>query len=283
MAATETRHGLLTGLVVTRDGWPIPHAVITVIDATGGQAGRSTVAPDGSFTVPGLPAGTYTVIAAAAGHTPQARTGVVTCTEPVELGRLVLTNAGGAALPTPGCWYVDPIHSRISATAVHLGFAKIHGRFREFTGTLQVAQPLEHSSVEVVIAAASIDTDNADRDTHLRSPDFLDVATFPEIRYTGRGLTVLRDNSWTLEGRLTMKDVTRPVPLQVSYLGVGQDPWGGTRAGFSAVTQLDRDHFGMIWNQSLLVGVFAVGRTLRIAIDAEAVHQQPTAPGPAGD
>jgi polyisoprenoid-binding protein YceI len=199
---------------------------------------------------------------------------VINGTESVALGRLVLTQAGTTALPAPGCWYIDPIHSRISATAVHLGFAKIHGRFREFTGTINVARPLERSSVEVVIAAASIDTDNPDRDAHLRSADFLDVAAYPEIRYIGRGLTRLTDTDWTLAGQLSMKNLTRPVPLHVSYLGSGPDGWGGTRAGFSASTQLDRDHFGMIWNQSLLAGVFAVGRTLRITIDVEAVDGQ---------
>jgi len=273
MAATELG-GVLTGMVATRDGWPVPHAVVTVVDATGAQSARTTVSHDGHFTVAGLGPGTYTVITAAAGHDPLARTGLVNGAGPVDMGRVVLTAIGVAVPPSPGTWHIDPIHSTVAATAVHLGFAKIHGRFRRFSGTLTVADPLEHSSVDVLIDAASIDTDNADRDTHLRSPDFLDVNAFPQIRYTGHRLTTPRPDIWHLDGRLTLKSVTQPVALNIDYLGTGAGPLDDIRAGFHASTQLDRDQFGMIWNQSLLAGVFAVGRTLRITIDVEAVYQQ---------
>ncbi|MCA1674218.1 MAG: YceI family protein [Actinobacteria bacterium] len=275
MASSAADRSVLIGTVVTPDGWPVPHAVVTVVDQTGSQTGRSPVGHDGRFAVEGLQPGAYTVITTAAGHAPQARTRLINGTGPVDLGRLVLSRVGGTVLPIPGTWHIDPIHSTISATAVHIGFAKIHGRFREFAGTLTVAEPLEDSSIDVLIDAASIDTDNADRDAHLRSPDFLDVAVFPQIHYTGQGPTVLRPDSWQLAGELTMKNVTRPVPLQVNYLGTGDGPFGDTRAGFHVSTQLDRDQFGILWNQSLLAGVFAVGRTLRVTIDIEAVYQQP--------
>jgi YceI-like domain len=124
-------------------------------------------------------------------HDPQARTGLVNGAGSVDLGRLVLSQIGAAALPTPGTWQIDPTHSTVATTAVHVGFAKIHGRFRKFSGTLTVAHPMELSSVDVIIEAASIDTDNPDRDAHLRSPDFLHVQAFPQIRYTGHRLTLL--------------------------------------------------------------------------------------------
>jgi polyisoprenoid-binding protein YceI len=272
---TDVGRAVLTGTVVTPDGWPVPHAVVTVVGATGIQSGRATVDHDGRFAVGGLSTGAYTVITAAAGHAPQACARLINGSGRVELGRLVLAPVSGTVLPTPGTWHIDPIHSSITATIAHLGFAKIHGRFRDFAGTLTVADPLEHSSVDVVIDAASIDTDNADRDAHLRSPDFLDVAVFPQIRYTGHRPTVLRPNSWQLDGELTMKTVTRTVPLQITYLGTGNGPMGDIRAGFNITAQLDRDHFGIIWNVSLLAGALAVGRTMRITIDIEAVYQQP--------
>ncbi len=275
MASTDVAGTVLTGTVVTRDGWPVPHAVVTIIDEKGLQSGRSAVSQDGSFAVTGLAPGTYNVITAAAGHAPQARIRRVNGVGPVDLGRLVIGQRGGTVPPAPGIWQIDPTHSTVSATAVHLGFAKIHGRFRDFGGTLSVADPLENSSVEVIIDAASIDTDNADRDAHLRSADFLDVEAFPQIRYTGNRLTVLEPDTWALDGELTMKSVTRPVPLHINYLGTGDGPMNDIRVGFHVTAQLDRDQFGMIWNLSLLAGVLAVGRTMRITIDLEAVYQQP--------
>jgi polyisoprenoid-binding protein YceI len=271
MATGELVGGVITGTVVTRDGWPVEHAVVTVVDATGTQSGRTAVGHDGHFAVAGLGPGSYTVITAAVGHDPQAHTGMVNGAGPVDLGRLVLPRAGITAPVRPGIWQIDPAHSTVAATAVHLGFAKVHGRFRTFAGTLTVADPLELSSVDVIIEAASIDTDNPDRDAHLRSPDFLDVAAFPQIRYTGHRLTVLSPDSWQLNGRLTLKSVTQPVRLDVKYLGTGAGLADDIRAGFEASTQLDREEFGMIWNQSLLAGVFTVGRTLRVTIDVEAV------------
>ncbi|MGH3764349.1 MAG: YceI family protein [Pseudonocardiaceae bacterium] len=272
--ATGEGGGVITGTVVTRDGWPVEHAIVTVVDATGTQSGRTVAGHDGHFAVAGLGPGSYTVITAAVGHDPQARTGQVNGAGPVDLGRLVLSRAGATALPRPGTWQIDPVHSTVAATAVHLGFAKVHGRFRRFAGTLTVADSLEHSSADVVIDAASIDTDNPDRDAHLRSPDFLDVQAYPQIRYTGHRLTVLRPDTWQLDGRLTLKSVTQPVTLDITYLGTAAGPADDIRAGFEASTQLDRDQFGMIWNQSLLAGVLAVGRTLRVTIDIEAVWSQ---------
>ncbi len=271
MATGEIVGGVITGTVVTRDGWPVEHAVVTVVDATGTQSGRTAVGHDGHFAVAGLGPGSYTVITAAVGHDPQARTGLVNGAGPVDLGRLVLARSGVTALPRPGSWQIDPAHSTVAATAVHLGFAKVHGRFRTFAGTLTVADPLELSSVDVIIEAASIDTDNVERDAHLRSPDFLDVRAFPQIRYTGHRLTVLSPDIWQLDGLLTLKSVTQPVRLNANYLGTAAGAVDDIRAGFEASTQLDRDQFGMIWNQSLLAGVFTVGRTLRVTIDIEAV------------
>jgi hypothetical protein len=120
MATGEALGGVIIGAVVTRDGWPVEHAVVTVVDATGTQSGRTAVGHDGHFAVAGLNSGSYTVITAAVGRDPQARAGMVNGAGPVVLGRVVLPRAGVTALPRPGIWQIDPAHSTVAATAVHL-------------------------------------------------------------------------------------------------------------------------------------------------------------------
>jgi hypothetical protein len=120
MATGEALGGVIIGTVVTRDGWPVEHAVVTVVDATGTQSGRTAVGHDGHLAVAGLNSGSYTVITAAVGRDPQARTGMVNGAGPVVLGRVVLPRAGVTALPRPGIWQIDPAHSTVAATAVHL-------------------------------------------------------------------------------------------------------------------------------------------------------------------
>lgn len=175
--------GAVTGVLVTPDGWPVGGGVLTVVDDAGVQRGRAAARADGGFVVDGLGAGTYTVIVAAAGHEPAARTVTVTGAAPAALGLVELPRAGGRVLPAPGTWQIDPVHSSIRATAMHLGLTPVHGRLRRFGGRIQVADPLENSSVEVVIESGSIDTDDETRDAHLRSVDFLDAGDHPEIHF----------------------------------------------------------------------------------------------------
>jgi polyisoprenoid-binding protein YceI len=263
----------VTGLLTTPDGWPISGGTLTAVDATGVQRSRVASGSDGRFVLDGLAPGPYTVIVAAPGHEPQARSVVVSGVA-MALGVLELARAGGSVLPAPGTWTIDPRHSSIRATAVHLGLSRINGRLRRFTGQVQVADPLENSSVEVVIDPNAVQTDDEDRDGHLRSPDFLDVAMYPEIRYKSDGLRRIDATHWVVDGVLTLKGVSAAVPLEVEYLGTGPDLWGGIRAGFSAKADVTRDAFEMTWNQSVLAGLLNVGRTLRIEIDIEAVQQE---------
>ena len=260
----------VTGLLTTPDGWPVAGGTVTAVDAGGVQRGRVASGDDGRFVLDGLAPGPYTVIVAAPGHEPVARTvavGGVTAA----LGVLELARAGGAVLPAPGTWVIDPAHSSIRATALHLGLGRIHGRLRRFGGQVQIADPLENSSVEVVIDPEAVQTDDDTRDGHLRSPDFLDVAAYPEIRWKSEGLRRLDPTHWVVDGVLTLKGVSAAVPLQVEYRGTGPDLWGGMRAAFSATAEVSRDAFEMSWNQSVLAGLLTVGRTLRIDIDIEAV------------
>ncbi|MFP5022837.1 YceI family protein [Pseudonocardia phyllosphaerae] len=262
----------LHGRLASPDGWPVPGGTVTVMDTTGQQRGRSATRADGGFSVDELAAGVHTVVAVAPGFEPSARAVPLDGTD-VDLGVLELARTGGGVLPAPGTWAIDPHHSSVQATALHLGMSRIHGRLRRFGGTVTVADPLEKSTVEVTIDPASVDSDDPDRDAHLRNADFLDVEVHPEIHYASTSLTRHDSSRWTVHGTLTLKGVSAPVDLDVVYGGSGPDPWGGTRAAFTATTEVSRDEFAISWNQSVLAGVLAIGRTLRIDIDIQAVLQ----------
>jgi len=267
-----------TGRVVTAEGWPVPGATVTLLGADGRQLARATAADDGRFVLDGLPAGPGTLLVAAAAHEPKALTVTVPAGRPWGLEELRLVRRGGTEVPAPGVYVLDTAHSTVSARAHHLGLATVTGRFTDFAGAITVDEDPSHSRVEVQIVAASIETGHAQRDAHLRSPDFLDVERYPTLSFEAdRVERVAHDGSgggWVLPGRLTLAGTTRPVQLQLTYLGSGPDPWGGTRAAFSATTELRRQDFQLNWNQAVGVGVAVFGTTLRVTIDIEAVLHQ---------
>lgn len=178
----------------------------------------------------------------------------------------------GVEAPRAGTWTIDAAHSSVEVIARHLMLAKVRGRFGSFAGEIVVGDTPEDSGVEVTIDAASIDTGEPKRDEHLRSPDFLDVENHPTLTF--RSTEVRRTGERTLEvdGDLTIRGVVRPVTLDVEYLGVTQDPWGNTRAAFSATTEIDREEFGITWNQALETGGVMVGRKLKVELEVSAVH-----------
>jgi polyisoprenoid-binding protein YceI len=179
----------------------------------------------------------------------------------------------GREIPPPGRWRIDPAHSEIQFVARHMMIARTRGRFREFSGTITIAEVPEQSSVEVTIVAASIDTGDAQRDAHLRSPDFLDVERYPEIRFRSTEVRPAGDDRWEVTGGLTIRDVTRPVTLDVEFCGVATDPWANLRAAFLASTEINREDFDVSWNQALESGGFLVGKGVRIELDVEAVRE----------
>jgi polyisoprenoid-binding protein YceI len=179
-------------------------------------------------------------------------------------------------LPTSGTWTIDASHSAVEFIARHLVVSKVRGRFSEFTGTVEVADPIERSSVEVVIQAASFDSNDPQRDGHVRSGDFLDVETFPTLTFKGSGPRPAGDG-WILPGELTIRDVTRPIELKVSALGVIADPWGNRKAAFTATTEIDREEFGITWNAALETGGVLVGKTVQIEIDVQLAQVPVTA------
>ena len=203
----------LRAQVRTRDGWAVQHAVVTMTDMTGAQMVRAAADPDGVVTDEvTLAPGPYTVIVTAIGYAPVASTAIVTASGRAEVGTVVLARAGGVELPPPGVWSLDPAHSSVSAVAQHLGISSVHGRFKEFGGRVEIVEAeggYGHSRVDAVISAASIDTGNALRDKHLKSPDFLDVERFPEITYRSTGLDPAGTDRWTVHGQLALHGVQR--------------------------------------------------------------------------
>lgn len=264
----------LTARIRTRDGWALSHAVVTVTDMTGAQVVRAEADGDGAVhdaTV--LAPGPYTVIVTALGYTPAASSALVTASGRAEVGSVVLARQGGSELPPPGPWTIDPAHSSVGAVARHLGISSVHGRFAEFGGRIDIdPRDPAASRVDAVIRATSIDTGNAVRDNHLRSPDFLDVDAYPDITYRSTGVTPAGSDRWTVHGELALHGVARPVDLDLAHLGTGADPWGGTRAAFRATAELHREDFAMNYNQVVQAGISAIGATLRVELDIQAVQ-----------
>jgi len=179
----------------------------------------------------------------------------------------------GSTIPTSGTFSLDPAHTRVGFVARHLMVSKVRGSFTQVSGEITIDEDPLASRVEVRIPVASIDTGVADRDTHLRSPDFLDVETYPELTFRSTRVVDFKDNEFTLVGDLTIRNVTREVALDVEYEGVARTPWGNEVVGFTASTEVDREDFGMTWNVALETGGVLVGKKVKIEISAEGVRQ----------
>ena len=168
-----------------------------------------------------------------------------------------------------GTWDLDPVHSQIAFVARHLMVAKIRGHFNTFEGEIVTAKNPLDSSATATIDLSSVVTGNDMRDNDLRSPNFFDVATHPEMKFSSTGVRRHGDN-FILDGDLTIRGVTRSVSLTVEVNGFGPDPFGGTRAGFSAHGEINRTDFGVSFNAPIPGGVM-VSEKVQIEIEAEAV------------
>ena len=167
---------------------------------------------------------------------------------------------------------IDYTHSDVNFSVRHMVFAKVRGHFTKWTADLayDAANPAA-SSLNVTIDASSIDTREAQRDGHLKSPDFLDVEKYPQITYRSTKVEKAGDKKFVVTGDLTIHGVSKPVKLDVEELGGGKDPWGNTRVAFSAKARVDRGDFGLKWNQALETGGVLVGEHIDIEIDVEAI------------
>jgi polyisoprenoid-binding protein YceI len=179
----------------------------------------------------------------------------------------------GLSIPEPGAFTLDPNHTTVGFVARHLVVSKVRGSFTDVSGTVTVAEDVLASTVDVVIGAASFTTGVADRDNHVRGGDFLDVEHYPTVTFRSLGLSRGSGSSFTLTGELTIRGATRPVELAVEFEGVVRSPWGREVIAFTATGEIDREEFGITWNQALETGGVLVGKTVRIEIAAEAVRQ----------
>lgn len=169
-------------------------------------------------------------------------------------------------------WKIDPTHSTLEFAAKHMMITTVKGSFSDVQGTITLdpAAP----TAEVAIPVASITTRVADRDAHLKSPDFFDAETHPEITFRSTGIEgafAQPGDAFTLLGELTIRGTTKPVAIKATFEGQGKDPWGGTRASFLGSTTIDRRDFGLTWNAALETGGVLVSNDIKITLDVQAV------------
>jgi polyisoprenoid-binding protein YceI len=181
----------------------------------------------------------------------------------------------GVQLPPAGTWAFDKAHTSVEFVARHM-LTKVRGRFNEFEGTVVIGGGPQDSSVEVVIDAASLETNTGMRDDHLRSADFLDVERFPKLTFRSTEVRPTGGSTFQLAGELTIKDVTRPVILDAEFQGwgPGMTPDDPLKAAFSASTEIDREDWDMTWNMAVETGGLLVSKRVRIEIETE-LHLQP--------
>lgn len=170
---------------------------------------------------------------------------------------------------TAGTYTIDPAHSEVTFSVRHL-MSRVRGSFTDFHGELSVADDLGLSGATASIQLASVDTRHADRDTHLRSAEIFDVERYPSMTFASTGVRA-DGGRYLLDGDLTIKDVTRPVTLEVTFNGTGTDPWGGTRAGFTATTEISRKDFGVEFNIPLQGDKVLLGDRVDVQLEVQAI------------
>ena len=169
-----------------------------------------------------------------------------------------------------GTWNIDPSHSSVEFQVKHMGLATVKGFFGEFEGRLEVADDGAISATGTV-DAGSLNTRNAQRDEHLRSADFFDVESHPQLSFRSTEVEQLDGETYRIAGDLTIRGITRPIVLEGVTTGVDRDPWGNTRVGLEVVGELDRSDYGLNWNQVLESGGVLVGKKVKILLDISAV------------
>lgn len=178
----------------------------------------------------------------------------------------------GVELPAVGTWKIDPGHAEVGFLGRHFMLTKVRGRFTGVDATIEIGERPEDSKVTAVIDMASVDSGDKTRDDHLRSGDFFDVEKFPKATFSSTRVT-WDGKRGTLSGDLTIKDVTRPVTLEVDYLGHARDPWGNDRTVFSAHGKVNREDWGLTWNMVLDSGGILVSKEIELSLELEAIKE----------
>ncbi|HUG32652.1 MAG TPA: YceI family protein [Acidimicrobiia bacterium] len=169
-----------------------------------------------------------------------------------------------------GTWTLENQHTKIGFMAKHLMVTKVRGHFADYEGTVEIADDLTDSNIEVTIEATSITTGASDRDEHLRSGDFLDVANYPELKFVSTDIS--RDGDrFQITGDLTIRDVTRPITLEATYEDTVTDPWGNERIAFSARSDINREDWGLTWNAALEGGGWLVSKDVTFEIEGQLI------------
>jgi polyisoprenoid-binding protein YceI len=181
------------------------------------------------------------------------------------------TEQGLVRVPA-GTWKVDPVHSSVGFEVKHMMIATVRGHFREFEGTLEATEEPENCRAWGSVKTASVDTNNPDRDEHLRSPEFFDAERYPEITFESTACEPVADGLHRITGNLTIKGITREVHFDATVEGAGEDPWGNERVGVSVRGTVNRNDFGLTWQQRLAAGGMLVGDEVTIVCDISAVR-----------
>jgi polyisoprenoid-binding protein YceI len=174
-------------------------------------------------------------------------------------------------IPAAGSYAIDPSHTSVEFVGRHLMITKVRGRFPDVSGTITIDDDPARSHVEVVMDVATLDTGNTDRDNHLRGADFFEADRYPTITFRSTKVEEGRSGTWNVTGDLTVRDVTRPVTLEVDFDGASASPFGDERIAFSAATEVDREDWGLTWNVALETGGVLVGKKVRIELNVQAV------------
>jgi polyisoprenoid-binding protein YceI len=182
------------------------------------------------------------------------------------------TVTSSTAVPA-GMWAVDPAHSNVGFAVKHMGLATVRGVFTKFDGFIEIDEDLSTAKAYGSVSVDSVDTNQPQRDEHLRSPDFFDVAQYPELRFESTAITALDEQTFRITGRLTIRGVTKAVVLHAEVQGTDVDPWGNERVGLEVTGQVSRADYGMTFNQALGSGNMLVGDRVSLALDISAVRQ----------